>query len=180
MEKYLNPMTRIVSLTVGAVAFGAVTGICACCHVERPYAWGMIVGASAALLTLAVLALVIRREWGKLQDAGERVGARILCFVYAALQYGDGTRMAYVFLTAERVHFYLWDKKPYLETAVDRVGLTVTCASDYRTLILHSEGEETEDDLHLYGKQLEELAHIMYENGYCLSVDGGEGSDDHV
>lgn len=173
MEKYLNPVTRMISLLCGMIAFSLVTLICYVCSVVRPYAWGMIAGATVAVLTLITLALIIRHEYYKLEDAGSRVSGRIVCFVYATIHYGGSSRRAYVFLTPDRVHFYLWDKKPYLETTVEKEGLTVTCASGCSSVTLHTEGEE---DLLLTGRQLNELVHIMYENGYVLCMeDGREG-----
>lgn len=172
MNRYLNPVTRTISLVCGIVTFSVVTLICYACSVYRPYAWGMLAGGAAALLTLMILTLIIRHEYLKLSDAGSRVAGQIVCFVYATMHYEGTSRRAYVFLTPDRVHFYLWDKKPYLETTVDREGLTVTCADDCERLILHTEGED--DDLLLTGKELNELVHIMYENGYVLCMEGGE------
>ena len=177
MEKYFNPVTRTVSFVCGMVAFSLVTLICYACSVVRPYAWGMLAGGVAALLTLLVLALIIRHEYVKLANAGSRVNGRIVCFVYATMHYAGKLRRAYVFLTPERVHFYLWDKKPYLETTVEKAGLTVTCSTEGSRITLHSEGEE--GDLLLTGKQLRELVHIMYEQGYALCTeDGQEGPPD--
>lgn len=178
MDKYLNPITRTISLVCGIVAFSLVTLICYVCEVVRPYAWGMLAGATVAVLTLMVLALIIRQEYLKLADAGSRVCGRIVCFVYATLHYEGTVRRAYVFLTPDRVHFYLWDKKPYLETAVEKEGLTVTCTAGCGSLTLHTAGEE--DSLLLTGKHLNELVHIMYENGYALCMEDGQEGPPNV
>ena len=179
MRKYMNPVTRTISFVCGMVAFSLTTLICYACSVVRPYAWGMLAGAVVALLTLLVLALVIRHEYMKLADAGSRVGGRIVYFVYATMHYEGKLRRAYVFLTPERVHFYLWDKKPYLETVVDKEGLTVICSAEGSRITLHTAGEAEGENLLLTGKQLRELVHIMYEQGYALCTeDGQEGPPD--
>ena len=176
MGKYLNPVTRTVSFVCGMVTFSLVTLICYACSVPRPYAWGMLAGAIVALLTLLILALVIRHEYVKLADAGSRVRGQIVCFAYATMHYEGKLRRAYVFLTPNRVHFYLWDKKPYLETAVEKEGLTVVCSTEGTRVTLRMDGEE---DLLLTGKQLRDLIHIMYEHGYMLCTeDGQEGPPD--
>ena len=78
MNRYLNPVTRTISLVCGIVTFSVVTLICYACSVHRPYAWGMLAGGAAVLLTLMVLALIIRHEYLKLAEAGSRVGGQIV------------------------------------------------------------------------------------------------------
>lgn len=169
MGRYLNPVTRFFSLLAGVISFGILTALLACFHVARPWAWGMVFGSLTAFAVLAILVLVIRHEDRKIGEAGERVEGKILCFIYTVVRYANLVRHGYVFLTADRVHLYLWDKRPYLETKVERNILTVLYQEDYSVLTLRTDGEEG-DEIRLEGGPLHDLLRVMRDNGYRLAA----------
>lgn len=169
MGKYLNPATRFFSLLAGMVSFGILTGLLACFHITRPWAWGMVFGSLTAFVVLLILVMVIRHEDRKIGEAGERVEGKILCFIYTVVRYANLVRRGYVFLTEDRVHLYLWDKRPYLETKVERTSLTVLYQPDYSCLTLRTDGEEG-DEIRLEGGPLHDLLRVMRDNGYRLAT----------
>ena len=162
---YMNTATRVISLLVGGLVFAVVTVILSLLHIARPWAWGMIAGSLAALLTCGVIVLIVHLEYRKICRAEERVEGEILCFVYAGVLFREGIRRAYLFLTADGVHLFLWDKRPRLETKVERTGLTVIYPGDGSRLILR---EEKEEDITVFGEMLPEVIEEMRMSGYRM------------
>ncbi len=162
--KYITSAVRILSLLAGVVIFGGVTMTLYLFGVMKPWAWGMIAGASTAILFAVMMAFFNYRETVKFEEARSRVEGTVLEFSLATVaNFGRGRR-AYVFLTADMIRVFLWDKRPYLESTVRREEVTITYSPlrpNYLTFVF-----DDKDTLELVFPNARELLSAMRENGY--------------
>ncbi len=128
--KYINTAVRVISMIVGGIVFGLVAFVLYVCSVYHAWAWGMLAGASSAIVVAVILAFVNYREMMKFEEAYTRVEGTVLEFSLATLcNFGRGRRV-YFFLTAETIRLFLWDKKPYLESTLNRDEVKILYRSD--------------------------------------------------
>jgi hypothetical protein len=166
MTKYINSAVRLISLLTGAAICGILTLILALCRVLHPWAWGLIAGAVSALLCCLILVLLLRHEERKLFVARSRVKGEVNCFLFAAVRSGPMVRRGYVFLTAERLYIFLWEKRPRLETQLLKKDFTVRYPADepQRAELVFTD----EDVIELFAPSLQELLNAMKQCGYTV------------
>ncbi len=168
MTRYMNPAVRIISLLAGALTGGVLTLVLALNRVARPWAWGLMAGAVAALLVCICMVLLVRREVAKVMEAQSRVPGQVLCYLYAGVRSGDINRHGYIFLTEQSVFIYLWEKKPYLETELHRADFMVRYSEAYPfCTLLDFKGED--ENIALIGNAIPQLIGGMRDNGYEIA-----------
>ncbi len=169
--KYINSAIRMISLIAGGAIFGIVTLSFYLLGVARPWGWGMIFGALFAMGAAAVLGLINYRENVKFQEARNRVEGTILEFSLATLRNFGRSRRAYVFLTADHLRVFLWDKRPYMETTISRNDVTIrynAAHPDFLTIVY-----EDQDTLEFVFPSAKELIAAMRQNGYRVQEETG-------
>lgn len=170
MNRYLSGAGRVISLFAGICMGGATGLLLALCRQSAPWGWALVVGGVGAMLVAFLLIGGARRREAAFGEAAERVGGAILWRGVTLLFCGRMRRTAFVFLTEDRIHFYLWDHHPYLETTAARGDVTVEEAQESLSLAIRFPDE---DVIVIRTPEAEALAGEMRRVGYRVTVHGG-------
>lgn len=164
----ISPKIRWTSLAVGLGVGGLTTLILYLAHILRPWAWGMVVGASVALITCGLMVLYLVVQAKRFAEAKERSGTNIVLTV--PVEIGDNHRMlrGYLFLTPHVMHIYLWKRRPFLEAHFNRLEMKAQTTSVFETAMRVLPDGDAEGFI-MCSPAMRELVSAMSSHGYTLS-----------
>lgn len=142
MSKFVTAPVRLLSLVTGALIACITASFLTAMEIPKPWAWGILVGASVALVLSLLMSFTMWRKYRIWCEAESRVVGDILYRDRVFLRCGRLRRVAYLFLTQDGIFLYLWDKRPFLETICRRVDVTIELGEEAHMLMLKFQDRE--------------------------------------
>ena len=136
MSNFLTTPVRVFSLLAGVAVAFFVAMTCTSLEIDKPWGWGLLIGAAAAIVISLLLTLSGWHKYRIYREAESRVEGEVLHRDRVFLRCGRLRRVAYLFLTRDAIHLYLWDKRPFLETTASRAEVTIEIAEEEHTVFL--------------------------------------------
>ncbi|MBQ4324477.1 MAG: hypothetical protein IJC29_01655 [Clostridia bacterium] len=177
MKELNTRAARICGTVGGLVLFAVGTLVASLVHQPRPWAWGLIAGAIAALLLFLPLWGHAKIEHVKYREALSRLPAKPHGMIYSrVLAQGVNRKRAMVFLTERDLVIYLWDRHPYMETCLHREDFSARPSAYAKECIEIL--FENDTGIVLVSGQADELLSKMRELGYAVADRPEENPED--
>ncbi len=167
--KYITAGNRILSLLVGVISGGGLTAFLWFYSVEKPWAWGMMIGSLVAIMIAVIFALRNHREHVKLLAACSRVGGNVFDFTVANVTTDQFSRRAYAFFSDTQIGLFLWDKRPYLESVIRRDEVVIRHAESRPNCMILSFDDDS--DILLILPDAAKVVAQLQSKGYRVEED---------
>jgi len=119
-KNYVTPAVRTLALLAGGCVAFLFWIILTLFGNRYAFLWALMLGAGAALLCAAALALWIRSADRRYRDVEVELGDEIRFEAQANVTSGDVSRNGYLFLTADRLIACFRDREPYARLTFSR------------------------------------------------------------